>query len=341
MSNNGGVYTWSKTAAANATADNTVNYQEGQAPSSINDSARSLMASVAKYRDDISGSIVTTGISVAYIVASNQNFDSLVDFHGQVIAFSPHVTNDAGPVTMTVDGFANLPVRTSPGKELLAGVLVQGTPYTAIYNNTDGALYLQGFYGNPYNVPLGAGMDYWGPTTPNAAFAFPVGQAISRTVYAGLFALLSTSQGAGDGSTTFNLPDKSGRVSAMRETVATRLTSTYFFNNSTLMGAPGGGESQTLTLAQVPAGITSAVPGQTVNTVSSQNGVPSGVTTGAALTNGGGTYYGPASLSQLGFGQINSSGTVAGVTATSNNTSGQPHSNVQPTIVCNYIIRIL
>jgi hypothetical protein len=31
-----------------------------------------------------------------------------------MIAFSPHVTNAAGPVTMTVDGFANLPLRTAP-----------------------------------------------------------------------------------------------------------------------------------------------------------------------------------------------------------------------------------
>jgi hypothetical protein len=59
VSNNGGVYTFSKTPANNATADNTVNWAEGQAPSSINDSARNMMASIAKYRDDISGSIVT------------------------------------------------------------------------------------------------------------------------------------------------------------------------------------------------------------------------------------------------------------------------------------------
>jgi hypothetical protein len=39
MSNTGGVYTWSKTATANASADSTVNYAEGQAPSSLNDSA--------------------------------------------------------------------------------------------------------------------------------------------------------------------------------------------------------------------------------------------------------------------------------------------------------------
>jgi microcystin-dependent protein len=38
------------------------------------------------------------------------------------------------------------------------------------------------------------------------------GVAVSRTTYAGLFALLSTAYGAGDGSTTFNLPDLRGRI---------------------------------------------------------------------------------------------------------------------------------
>jgi len=36
------------------------------------------------------------------------------------------------------------------------------------------------------------------------------GQAISRTTYAALFALLGTAYGAGDGSTTFNVPDYRG-----------------------------------------------------------------------------------------------------------------------------------
>lgn len=38
------------------------------------------------------------------------------------------------------------------------------------------------------------------------------GTAISRTTYAGIFAAFGTSYGAGDGSTTFNLPDLRGRV---------------------------------------------------------------------------------------------------------------------------------
>ncbi len=38
------------------------------------------------------------------------------------------------------------------------------------------------------------------------------GAAISRTTYAGLFAVLSTTYGTGDGSTTFNVPDMKGRM---------------------------------------------------------------------------------------------------------------------------------
>ena len=229
------LYKWSQTASADAAADSTINWAEGQAPSSVNDSARAMMAATAKYRDDIAGAIVTGGTSTAYTVSSYQVFDTLAHLNGQMIAFTPHVTNGA-TVTLNVDSLGPKPLRSSPGVELLAGTIIQGTPYVATYNSGDGAFYLRGFFGNPYNVPLAAGMDYWGATAPNSSFAFPVGQAISRTTYATLFALIGTAYGPGDGSTTFNLPDKTGRVSAMIEASATRLTSTYFGGNSTVLG---------------------------------------------------------------------------------------------------------
>jgi hypothetical protein len=154
------LYRWSQTASADASADSTINWAEGQAPSSVNDSARAMMAATAKYRDDVAGAIVTTGTSTAYTVSSYQVFDTLAHLGGQMIAFTPHVTNGAGPVTLNVDSLGAKPLRTSPGVELLAGTIIQGTPYVAVYNNGDGAFYLQGFFGNPYNVPLAAGMDY-------------------------------------------------------------------------------------------------------------------------------------------------------------------------------------
>ena len=55
-------------------------------------------------------------------------------------------------------------------------------------------------------------MPYVGSTAPNSNFALPFGQAISRATYDPLFALVGTTFGAGDGSTTFNIPDLRGRV---------------------------------------------------------------------------------------------------------------------------------
>src|SRR5713101_6981918 len=210
------LYKWSTTAANNATADSTINWAEGQAPSSVNDSARAEMAAVAKFRDDIAGAITTGGSSTAYTVTSSQGFNSLANMSGKMIAFVPHTTKGA-TVTLNVDGLGAKPLRSAPSTELLAGVLVQGTPYVATYNNAAAEWLLHGFYGNPYNVPLGGMLEFTGTTAPNSSFVLPFGQAISRTTYAAYFAMVGSTYGAGDGSTTFNVIDKRGRVSAGKD----------------------------------------------------------------------------------------------------------------------------
>ena len=116
------LYKWSQTASADATVDSTINWAEGQAPSSVNDSVRAMMAATAKYRDDIAGAIVTGGTSTGYTVSSYQAFDTLANLNGQTIAFTPHVTNGA-TVTLNVDGLGAKPLRSAPAAELLAGIL--------------------------------------------------------------------------------------------------------------------------------------------------------------------------------------------------------------------------
>lgn len=320
-------YNWSKTAASNSSADSTINWAEGQAPSTVNDSARAMMASTAAFRDDISGAIATGGTSTAYTVTSYQVFDTLAHMNGQMIAFSPHTTN-TGTTTLNVDGLGAKPLRSAPSTEIPSGTLIQGTPYVALYNSSDSVFYLHGFYGNAYNVPVLGGMDFWDTTAPNSSFIFPAGQAISRTTYAYAFSKWGTTYGSGDGSTTFNVPDKTGRVSAMKEASPTRLTSSYFGASGATMGAVGGLESQTLTTAQMPThshGVTD--PGHThsysVHTTTANPGVSQTV-----IDTIPGSLSTPTISATTGI-TINNAG------------SGSAHNNVQPTIVCNYIIRII
>ncbi len=62
------------------------------------------------------------------------------------------------------------------------------------------------------SMPLGSLLDYAGPTPP-PGWLIADGRAVSRTTYSELFQVLATYWGAGDGSTTFNLPNFGGRVS--------------------------------------------------------------------------------------------------------------------------------
>jgi hypothetical protein len=184
-------FKWSKTANNNATADPSINWAEGQAPSTVNDSARALMAAAAKYRDDVAGIITTGGTSTIYTLTSNQQFDSLANMDGKLIGFVPHVTNAAG-IQLNVDGLGAKSITVTNAIPLEAGVLIAGTPYAAVYNNAQQQWRLFGFSPSEYDIPLAAGLPYFGTSAPNSKFAFPFGQAISRTTYANLFTLFAS-----------------------------------------------------------------------------------------------------------------------------------------------------
>lgn len=61
---------------------------------------------------------------------------------------------------------------------------------------------------NP-GVPTG-GVGYFAMSTAPAGWLKANGAAISRTTYAALFSAIGTTYGAGDGATTFNIPDARG-----------------------------------------------------------------------------------------------------------------------------------
>ncbi len=148
------LYKWSQTAATNATADATINWAEGQAPSSVNDSARALMAAAAKYRDDTAGALLTTNTSTAYNLTSNQVFASLSAMSGQSLRVKIHTTNGASP-TLNVDGLGAKSIVTATGTAVPSGALVTSNIYDLVYANGSSEWILIG--GSIFTPPFASG----------------------------------------------------------------------------------------------------------------------------------------------------------------------------------------
>lgn len=92
-------------------------------------------------------------------------------------------------------------------------------------------------------LPIGSMMPY-GNSIPPTNWLVCDGRAVSREEYAELFSVIGINYGAGDGSTTFNLPNKQGRVSIGLNTSDTD------FNT---IGKTGGEKEHTLTIDEMPS----------------------------------------------------------------------------------------
>jgi len=98
----------------------------------------------------------------------------------------------------------------------------------------------------------------WSSNNPVAptGFLWCNGQAVSRTAYPGLFAAIGTIYGAGDGSTTFNLPDIMGRtvvgVDAMGGANAANRITQWSMAPATI-GGTFGEDKHHLTIPELPA----------------------------------------------------------------------------------------
>jgi hypothetical protein len=126
-----GVPLWSTTANSNNTADPAVNWSEGQAPSTVNDSARALMASVANWRNDLYG-ITTGGTSTAFTVATGSTFATAAAMSGVIFTIVPHTSSGAAP-TLAVDGLTARAINSSTGVAVPTGALLSGSPYLVKY----------------------------------------------------------------------------------------------------------------------------------------------------------------------------------------------------------------
>lgn len=167
-------------------------------------------------------------------------------------------------------------------------------------------------------VPIGCGYDYFGTVAPNG-YMFADGREISRTEYAELFAIIGTTYGSGNGSTTFNLPDKRSRVSVMLNASDT---------NFDTLGEKVGSATNKLTEANLPSqkGELTLHAGDSGTNIYKVSGVFSTSTKIDGKYKPGGDPVGSAySYSVIKY---------------NNNGSSSPFNNIQQSLVCNYIIKV-
>ncbi len=122
---------WDNSAANNNSAPPN-GWPEGQAPSTVNDCAREVMAAVSRWFDDTKGELVTGGTGNAYTLATNNANAALAD-QGMLV-FRCNRAN-TGAATLNVDTLGAKAIELGNGA-LAAGMLQADVIYTVVYNAT-------------------------------------------------------------------------------------------------------------------------------------------------------------------------------------------------------------
>jgi microcystin-dependent protein len=316
-----GASNWSETDASNS-QPSPDGAPEGMFPSGVNDTIRAVMGAMKRWFNWSSPKI-TGGSATAYTLTYGVAPGALIDGMTHLLRF--HAGNGVG-ATLNVNGLGAKPLYAySRGAWYQAppGLFDVDTVCQVTYDAGTGVYRLL----MPGTIATGMIVPDAGSTAP-AGYLQCFGQAIPRANYPGLFAVVGTTYGAGDGSTTFNVPDLRGIVVAGRDnmggTSANRLSSQL---SSTTLGASGGAQSESASVS---------VSG-TVNVAVSVSGTLGGTINGAGSVFGGGSNPGSSVGDPVTVG-----GTLIGGGSGGNSMTGSTSAvtNVQPTIILNQIIKL-
>lgn len=249
------------------------------------------------------------------VVATQNDYDLLAGNDGAT--FTPSVsetgdlswTNDKGlenPTTVNIkgadgqDGADGLGV---PSGGTTGQVLVKKSD---VDNDTEWVDYVAS---GGDSLPIGTVFPWFTNDVPTN-FLELNGQAVSRTIYSDLFELYGTTYGTGDGSTTFNLPNLSGRVPVGLDSDDTD------FNE---IGKTYGEKEHTLTVDEL-------AEHNHVGKIAVSNKAP------------GPTRYYFQPLGTTG-GDPSNTDVFSSSIPVLNRGGNQPHNNVQPSIVVKYIVK--
>lgn len=155
------------------------------------------------------------------------------------------------------------------------------------------------------DFPTGGMIEWPADSLPAGGWLWCDGSAVSRATYADLFAAIGETFGAGDGSTTFNLPDRRGRFGLGKDDMGGIEAHNVTDPAADVLGGTSGAETHQLTLSQM-------AEHRHGNTTSTKRVASGSYEYAPADSDGRSTAY-------------------AG--------SNQPHNNVPPFVTMNYVIK--
>ena len=225
------------------------------------------------------GSVVNTMIAIGGVTGDRVNFA-----FGQEITSSPGNRQNAhlkigsanGTNTAILLGSANATSNVSLvklhggiGKNAGLSIFDQNNKYAPLAANLISQAEIQGTDTTVAPLLPAGSVIAWVAASAPDGWLLCQGQAISRSTYAALFAKCSTDFGAGDGSSTFNIPDLRGRTVTMAGTNINRAGSTAEFATGVTVTTASGSASLTTGSVSVSSGAKDAGASTVINSVSS------------------------------------------------------------------------
>jgi microcystin-dependent protein len=161
------------------------------------------------------------------------------------------------------------------------------------------------------SVPTGV-INMWGTATAPTGYLLCAGAAVSRSTYAALFAVIGTTFGVGDGSTTFNVPNYTNRMPY-----------------GTTLASTGGSATTTLSTTNLPSHTHSITDPGHAHVI---NGSNDNVQTNNVPVMGRGLNTPP-------YTTANTASATTGITVTEATGSGTAVTTISPYLGINFIIK--
>lgn len=236
---------------------------------------------------DDNGDLLVGGLVFCYAGATSDTKQAaFTDGDGNTALPNPIILNARGSVAPSATGTScGLWLDPTLSYKFVLAPADDTDPPTAIIETIDNVVSPQAavlaalaeYEASLGGIQIGSMVAYGGTTVP-LGWLLCYGQAISRATYARLFARIGTAYGAGDTSTTFNVPDKRGRVSVGKDNMggsaANRVTNAVSGVTATTLGATGGDQHAQADILTASSAAVSAVsdPGHLHNFILQTNG---------------------------------------------------------------------